>query len=186
MAKIELSNDQLRLIQKALDFYSRIGIGQFNEILDHPTFQESLRDQFTPKKELEVGDITVRGEVVKITKKAIWTKGMWGGGEEVKKWTDIENLKLSPDYSELFKRKDEIENYLLIPRDLLYGESGLSKHGSWGIYNPRVDESCREAFGLIQKIRHQFWLADPNRSEITVDSHVDSWACPNVKVEIDK
>ena len=33
MAKIELNNDQLRLIQKALDFYSRVGQGNFNEIV---------------------------------------------------------------------------------------------------------------------------------------------------------
>ena len=64
MAKIELNNDQLRLIQKALDFYSRVGQGNFNEIIEHPTFEKSLHRQFSPNKPFEVGDKTMRGEIV--------------------------------------------------------------------------------------------------------------------------
>ena len=46
MAKLIVTEEQLRLIQTALDFYSRIGIGQFQEIKDHPTFQKHLYKQF--------------------------------------------------------------------------------------------------------------------------------------------
>jgi len=37
MATHEETNKQLRLIQQALDMYSRIGIGQMWVIKDHPT-----------------------------------------------------------------------------------------------------------------------------------------------------
>ena len=184
MAKIELNNDQLRLIQKALDFYSRVGIGQFNQILEHPTFEKSLHIQFSPKRPFKIGDKTMRGEIVKITKKAIWTKGNWGNGEETKKWTDMENIMFSPDWEALHNKENEIKDQLNIARNMLYGED-MGKNGSWGIYNQNVDESCREAWYLIQHIRHAFWLENPDRSSSTVDSSIDSRACPNVKVKLD-
>ena len=185
MAKIELNNDQLRLIQKALDFYSRVGIGQFNQILEHPTFEKSLHIQFSPKRPFKIGDKTMRGEIVKITKKAIWTKGNWGNGEETKKWTDMENIMFSPDWEALHNKENEIKDQLNIARNMLYGED-MGKNGSWGIYSDKVDESCREAYNIIQVIRHEFWKANPNRCSITVDSSVDSWIKNKVKVEIDK
>ncbi len=181
MAKIECTNDQLKLIQQALDFYSRIGIGQFNAIKDHPTFEKSVYTQSAPKKELEVGDKTMRGEIVKITKKYIETKGCWGGQEEIKRWADIENIKHSPDWEKYHGIREDADDTLVIARNLLCGIS-VGKNGSWGIYNPQVDESCREAFSIIEKIRHQFWLANPNRSNMTVDSTDGN---SNVKVEID-
>ena len=62
MAKIELNNDQLRLIQKALDFYSRVGQGNFNEIIEHPTFEKSLHRQFSPNKPFEkIREVVCRG-----------------------------------------------------------------------------------------------------------------------------
>ena len=184
MAKLELNNDQLRLIQKALDFYSKVGIGQFNEIIEHPTFEKSLCSQFSPNKSFEVGDKTMRGEITKITKNAIWTKGSWGNGEEIKKWTDLENVMYSPDWSALHAMEDTIKQQLNVARNLLYGED-MGRNGSWGIYNEKVDESCREAFSIIQVIRHEFWKESPNRSNVTVDSSVDSRIKNKVKVELD-
>jgi hypothetical protein len=35
---LELTDSQLWLVERALDLYSRIGIGQFDRIKDHPTF----------------------------------------------------------------------------------------------------------------------------------------------------
>ena len=185
MAKIELNNDQLRLIQKALDFYSRVGQGNFNEIIEHPTFEKSLHRQFSPNKPFEVGDQTMRGEIVEIDKKGKWikTKGSWGNGEEIKKWTDLENVMYSPDWGALHAMEDSIKQQLNIARNLLYGEE-IGQNGFWGIYNEKVDESCREAFEIIQKIRYQFWLADPNRSNMTVDS--TDGKLTNVKVELDE
>jgi hypothetical protein len=186
MAKLELNNDQLRLIQKALDFYSRVGMGQFNEIIEHPTFEKSLHRQFSPNKPFKIGDQTMRGEVVEIDKKGKWikTKGSWGNGEEIKKWTDLENVMYSPDWSALHAMEDAIKQQLNIARNLLYGED-MGRNGSWGIYNEKVDESCREAFNIIQVIRHEFWKENPNRSNVTVDSSVDSRIKNKVKVELD-
>lgn len=45
MATLTVTEKQLRLIQEALDFYSRIGIGQMDAIKDHPTFSKYLREQ---------------------------------------------------------------------------------------------------------------------------------------------
>ena len=181
MAKIECTNEQLRLIQTALDFYSRVGMGQFNVIVEHPTFDKSLTKQFSSKETLKVGDQTMRGEITKISKTAIWTKGRWSNGEEVKKWTDLENIQHLPDWEKLHAKEDEINNQLNIARNLLYGEQ-MGKNGSWGIYNNNVDESCREAFEIIEKIRYQFWLANPNKSNMTVDS--TDGRLTNVKIEL--
>ena len=187
MAKIELNNDQLRLIQKALDFYSRVGQGNFNEIIEHPTFEKSLHRQFSPNKTFEVGDKTMRGEIVEIDKKGKWikTKGSWGNGEEVKKWTDLENIMYSPDWEALYAIEENIKRQLNITRNLLYGEE-IGLNGFWGIYNEKVDESCREAYNIIQVIRHEFWKQNPSRSNVTVDSSVDSWIKNKVKVELDE
>lgn len=38
MTTLLVTEDQLSLISRALDLYSRIGIGQLDKLLDHPTF----------------------------------------------------------------------------------------------------------------------------------------------------
>lgn len=181
MASIQLNNDQLRLIQTALDLYARIGIGQFTEIKNHPTYEQSVYHNCSQHKKLEVGDHTMRGEITKITKTAIWTKGRWNGEEEIKKWKDIENIKLSPDWGKFHDLRDEVDKQLNVARNLLIGDN-MGVNGSWGIYHSKVDKSCREAFSIIEKIRHQFLLANPNRSNMTVDSTDGN---SNIKVEID-
>lgn len=185
MAKLELTNDQLQLIQQALDFYSRVGIMQFERILDHPTIDNVIEDRFRPKKELEVGDRTERGEIVEITKKQIKTKGSWGKGEEVKTWKDIDNIKLSTDWSEVHRVKDEIRIQLSEIQYLVSGER-FGTGGSYGIYNSNVDDSCREAFDIVQAIRHEFWKVDPKSTSMTVDSHIhqsSSTKLPNVEID---
>ena len=185
MAKLELTNDQLQLIQQALDFYSRVGIMQFERILDHPTIDNVIEDRFRPKKELEVGDRTERGEIVEITKKHIKTKGSWGKGEEVKTWKDIDNIKLSTDWSEVHRVKDEIKIQLSEIQYLVSGER-FGTGGSYGIYNSNVDDSCREAFDIVQAIRHEFWKVDPKSTSMTVDSHIHQSSSTKLpKVEID-
>lgn len=184
MAKIELNNEQLRLIQTALDFYSRMGILQFERLLEHPSIDNLIDSRFTPKKKLEVGDRTVRGEIVEIGKKYIKTKGSWGNTQEIKTWTDIDKIKLSPDWSQIHKTQDEIKFHLERIKDLIYSEIKLG-HGSLGIHNPNVDNSCRDAFDIIQIIRHEFWKKDPNHSSITVDSSVSLIGSEPVIVELD-
>lgn len=184
MATIKLNNKQLRLIQTALDFYSRVGILQFDEILSHPTIDKALYDQFTPKNELKVGDHTMRGEIVEISKGHIKTKGSWGNDEEVKTWTDVKNIKLSPDWCGFHYAKDKIKDIFNIVKKEITGKD--FGHGSYGIHSTEVDDSCRQAFDIIQVIRHEFWKENPKRSSITVDSSISLTTSQTpVKVELD-
>lgn len=186
-ATLKCNEEQLRLIQKALDFYSRVGMGQFEEIINHPTFEENLRRQFTPQKELEVGDQTMRGEISEIAEDKSWVKttGTWDRLEEERTWTDVDQIKLIPDYSGMGSYKKEIEELLLNARHLLYGEY-IGRNGSWGIHNLKVDESCREAFNMIQVIRHEFWKQQKNKSTWTVDANVDPWIKNKIEVKIEE
>ena len=187
MATLEVTNEQLRLIQQALDMYSRIGIGQLWVIKDHPTYYNVLRDKLRPKKEIEVGDHTERGEVVEIGDGYIKTKGHWGNGEEIRTWTDVEDVKLSIDYGEYHSIRDAADRTLHMGASMLLQED-FSNGGSYGIYNPQVDESARVAWDILQVIRHEFWKQDETRSNMTVDSsvHLGTKDCNKIKCELDK
>jgi hypothetical protein len=175
MNTLHLTDEQLTLVQRALDFYSRVGIGQFWVIKDHPTFEKHLSEEFTVKKgPIEVGDKTVRGEVIEIGPKRKWvkTKGSWGNGEEIREWTDVENVKHSTDYGRFHNVREMIDQMLTQPRNMLINDPSMPQHGSWGIHHPSADDTCRMAFDIIQVIRHERWKADPDRSEIVVSSHI--------------
>ena len=184
MASIKLTNKQLRLIQNALDFYSRIGILQLERILEHPTIEKIIYDKCTEKKSLEVGDATMRGNIVEIGEDYIKTKGSWGNGEEIRTWTDIDKIKLSPDWNKRNEIKRNVEHQLTYIKSFI-SDAGLGAYGSLGIYNEHA-EICREAFDIIQIIRHEFWKENPNRSDMTVDSSISLISSePSVKVELD-
>ena len=185
MAKIELTNKQLRLIQDALELYSRIGILQHERIFDHPSIDRLIKNSHTPDKEIKVGSETMRGVVVEIGEGYIKTKGHWGKGEEIKTWTDIENIQLSPDWNTYHNDKDRIVNLFNSVNQLIMSNPIFGKNQSLGIHHESVKE-CREAFDIIQVIRHEFWKENPNHSDITVDSsiHITSTE-PSVKVELD-
>jgi hypothetical protein len=184
MATLEVTEEQLRLIQKALDFYSRVGIGQMDVIKDHPTYEGVLREKLRPKKPIEIGDRTEQGEVVKVTKNRIQTKGWWGAKEELR-WFPKDQVKLSIDYEKFHLIRDAGVRTLCMGRNMLLSDM-MSHNASYGIHNPSVDESCRVAFDIIQVIRHEFWKRDPNRSDITVDSSVHLWTAEsdNIKVKL--
>jgi len=57
-------------------------------------------------------------------------------------------------------------------RNILIQED-LHPNASWGIFNEKGDETCRVAYDIIQVIRHEFWKANPNRSELTVDAGIN-------------
>jgi len=171
MASIILTNKQLLLIQKSLDLYSRIGMLQLDEILEHPTIDNSITNQFTDKKPLDVGDETMRGKIVQIGKNFIKTEGSWGKEKEVKTWKDIEKVKLAPDWSKLHQRKDEIKIKLNEIKYLITGDITFYS-ASFGIHNKETDETCREAYDIIQVIRHEFWKNQKNKSNMTVDSSI--------------
>jgi len=143
MATLKVSEEQLRLIQRALDFYSRVGIGQFNAIKDHPTFEAHLHNE-----------------------------------------SKDENGKT--DYGHFHSVRDEVDSILHVARNVLYNDSSIGKNGSWGIHNPKVDDSCRDAYDLIQVIRHEFWKQNPDRSSATVDSHIHLTGknTQNIEVEL--
>lgn len=128
MTTLHLTEDQLRLVQRALDLYSRIGIGQFERIKDHPTFERHLCNKLMD--------------------------------EDGK--TDFTR------YHEIREKADE---KLMEARNILIQED-LHPNTSWGIFNEKGDESCKVAYDIIQVIRHEFWKANPNRSELTVDAGV--------------
>lgn len=175
MNTLNLTDEQLHIVEQALEFFGRIGIGQFDKIKDHPTFEKHLHHEFALKKgPLEVGDKTPRGEVVEIGPRNEWikTKGSWGNGEEIKLWDDVENIQHSTDYSRYHDVRDAVDNALVQPRNMLYNDYTIGKNGSWGIHNKNVDDSCRIAFDIQQVIRHERWKKNEDRSQMTVDSHI--------------
>lgn len=183
--RLECTESQLRLIQTALDFYSRIGIGQFTEIKNHPTFERYLEEVCRPKHTPEVGDRTPQGEILEIKDGKALINGsvskktkMWCATPE---WKKLEDVKLSTDYSRFHDIRDKVDKMLADVRNILINDI-LGVHGSWGIYHSKVDDSCREAFSIIERIRHHFWLRNPNRSEMTVDS-TDGRSNVNVKID---
>ena len=141
MATLTVTEEQLRLIQRALDFYSRVGIGQFNAIKDHPTFERHLANEYK-----------VDGKI---------------------------------DYTRYHATRDMADNALVQARNMLYNDFTVGKNGSWGIHNPNVDDSCRDAYDLIQVIRHEFWKRDPDRSFITVDSSITLTDNKNKNIEVE-
>lgn len=142
MPKIEVTDEQLRVIQMALEHYGRVGIGQFNFITEHPTFENFL------------------------AKRHIKNDGT--------------------DWSKYHQRMKAVKVALTYPRNLLIDDMSMPQNGSWGIYHPDVDESCRVAFDIKQVIRHEKWKANPNRNIFTVDSsvHLTSENSEEIKVEL--
>ena len=170
---IECTEQELYLINKALDFYSRVGGGQFSEIIDHPTFEKNLYDICRPDKTPEVGDTTNQGEILEIKDgKALINgsvkDGMWCKDPE---WKDLKYVKLSTEYSLYHRLRDDAKSYLYLGRNILYGTSELGSNGHWGIYHPKVDDSCRVAYHLHQVIRHELWKQYDNPTRYTVDSY---------------
>lgn len=189
MVTIEVTEQQAVLIGRALDFYSRIGIGQFDHIKDHPTFEQHLSNEFRIKSgQLEIGDKTMRGEVVDICPKGKWvkTKGSWGKGEEIKTWKDGEKVEHAVDYARYHEARESIDLALYQARNMLYNDNTLSRNGSWGIYNPKVDESCRVAYDILQVLRYERNLASENPSQNTVDTykHLSTKDSDKIKVNI--
>ena len=171
---IETSLENCMLIERALELYARLGIAQFTEIKDHPTFEKFLYKVCTPKKEIEVGDRTSQGTVQEIKDGKALISGSVKDGKwsEEWEWKKLEDVVLSTDYSKYHALRDELDNLLLEVKKVLTNSRHASNNGGWGIYNEDVDESCRIAFDIQQVLRHERWKINPNRSSVTVDSHV--------------
>ena len=206
MAKLECTNEQLRLIQDALELYSRIGIMQIDHILYHPSVDVMIDNRFRPKKDkLEVGDKTDRGEVVEVGKKYIKTKSCWsdwrdradeetiknnpyGWVEEVRTWTDVKNVKLSVDWNGVHKTRDKVRELCSEIKNTITGDPRIaSPNASYGIGRGNEGQHNITAYDMIQVIRHEFWKENPNRSNITVDSSITKFGSePLINVNLDK
>ena len=188
MNKLELTDEQLKVVFHALDFYSRVGTGQFREIKDHPTFEKSVEEKCRSTKTPEVGDRTPQGEILEIKK----GKALINGSVKNKRWCKdtewklLKDVVLSVDYTSYHAIRDEVDQILTQARNILYNDNTFSSHGGWGIYNPKVDESCRVGFDILQVIRHEWWKDNPNRSSITVDSstHLTTEGADKIKCKI--
>ena len=208
MATLTCTNEQLRLIQDALELYSRIGIMQIDHILYHPSVDQMIHEQFRPKKDqLEVGDETERGKIVEIGKKYIVTEGHWSDWKdrhtpeqieqilkdnpsgwylERRKWTDIDEIKLSIDYSKYHEHVDKIKDICSELKNLITGDPYIqSKNASYGIGRSKEGQYNIDAYDMIQVIRHEFWKQNPNRSTMTVDSSICKFGSkPLIEVEL--
>ena len=142
MATLTVTNEQLSLIQEALDMYSRIGIGQLTVIKDHPTFESLLKRRSTRD-----------GKV---------------------------------DYEFYHHQRAIADKYFTIGRSHLWEYEDIGTHGSLGIYNEHVDESSRVAYDILQVIRHEFWKANPNRSEhvVMASTHLSTKDSDKIKVDL--
>jgi hypothetical protein len=124
--------------------------------------------------EIKDGKALINGSIDK-------KKGGWCDKPE---WKKLKDVKLSTDYSKYHWIRDAVDVKLTDARNHLIQDHSVSTNGSWGIYNDKVDESCREAFNLIQVIRHEFWKLNPTRSSATVDSSVDDRINNKINVTI--
>lgn len=208
MATITCEKEHLRLIQNALDLYSRIGILQLDNILEHPSLEQMLLNQFSSKEPLKVDSETNRGKIVEMGEGYIKTKSCWcdwkdrhteeeikklleenpsGWVEEIRTWTDIEKIKNKTDYGKYHETRDIIKEKLNDVKNLIANDGNiLSKNASYGLYRENEGKHNIDAFNMIQIIRHEFWKQNPNRSDITVDSSVHCFggSLPEIKVEL--
>ncbi len=173
MNNLEITDEQLTLIQQALDFYSRVGAGQFTEIKNHPSFQRNLEDICRPIKDIEVDDSTPQGKVLEVKDGKALIDGSVVDGRWNKKseWKKIEDVKLSTDYNKYHSIRDVVDNRLSEARNTLINDFSVGTNGNWGIYNKKVDDTCRMAFDIIQVIRHERYKQRGDDSH-TVDSSI--------------
>jgi hypothetical protein len=101
------------LVERALDFYSRVGIGQFDVIKEHPTFESYLYEVCTPNKVPDVGDRTPQGEILEVKDGKALING--SVSEETGHWCDtpvwkkLEDVKLSTNYTRYHEIRDNVD-----------------------------------------------------------------------------
>jgi len=161
--KIEIDESQLELISKVLDFYSRIGMLQLEELLDHPTVQKLLEQK--NKFQLKEGSITNKGEVIEVGSDSIKVRT---DDNEIKDYTSKDVSFI--DYTKLNKEKKSLINQLIKIKDII--SNGDVVDGYYGVYSEEIDNSCVTSYDLHQQFRHEIWANNPNRKEHSLDSRV--------------
>lgn len=82
--KLQVTDDQLWIIQMALDMYSRIGIGQFDVIKDHITFDKHLYKEFNKdfslihKAEDDAEKLLYEARNILCNDYSVGSNGSWG------------------------------------------------------------------------------------------------------------
>lgn len=183
--KIEMNENQARLLINICDFYGRIGILQWRHILDHPAIDKMMDEFHKPKRDPRVGDSTPQGTILDIKGGKALINGSVKDGMWCKDpaWIPLEEVKLSTNYSQKhFAEKIGIQ-LLNQVKELNTGEFGEM---SFSIASPEVDDSCRVAFDIQEVIRHELWKQDEKRSRSTVDSNTaHHWGKePLIKCEV--
>lgn len=64
MVNLKVTNSQAKIINEALEFYFRVGMGQFKEILTHPTFYNHLRKEFSYNENIEYDKLNITEKLV--------------------------------------------------------------------------------------------------------------------------
>jgi len=105
--ELKLTEQQARVIIQALEFWSRMFLGQVEEIKWHPAVQDR-------KKSMALDSL-------------------------------VRQLKLS-----------------IFPE--------LSPHGYFGIHSDKVPDQARQAFDILQVLRHQLWLSEGRQPRYAVDA----------------
>ena len=92
------------------------------------------------------------------------------------------------NYAEYHKAREIADMHLSNGRNFLLKDFDMGIHASYGIHSPDVDETCLEAYDIIQVIRHEFWKADPDRPKYVVSADVTLWTKDGdkIKCEIDQ
>lgn len=159
MPALVVTPHQLHVIQNALEFYIRVGIGQMQAIINHPTYSHTLREGLRPKRELSIGDQTESGKVISIFEDSILTEGDWGEGIE-KRWYKREEVKLSVDYQNLDSFEQEALQHLMKGRNILL-QRNLEDSTSYGLYHDTVDETCRTAYDVLKVVQQEVETGGP-------------------------
>lgn len=127
MVEIQVTDKQAKLIESALDLYLRIGLGQFGQITNHPTYR----------------------------------------------W------KTSPE------EEDKAIAMLNAARNLLEATPGRDPNSSQSIYHEGERyEVNRQAWDLVQSIRHEFWKALEEKPEHSTASSVFYCAEDSHKIKV--
>lgn len=74
-------------------------------------------------------------------------------------------------WSDYTERTEEASALLAKARNILIGKE-MSPYASYGIHNSKVDDSCREAYDMLQVLRHSLWKNDEDRAPYTLASSV--------------
>lgn len=192
---IEVTEEQAGLLINVLDNYSRIGTLQFNRIENHPTISNLIEKKCTPiSKKFKVGQTVqvpnkLLGTIREIHKDKLTVDvTCLNVGANQKQNTKIElksyNIKEvshTVDWHKYHSMVEDFNNSLEPARCLLYKFNGVNH--SLGIYSKYVDDSCRDAYDMLQIIRNELYKDTDNFSNSLASTVVLSGKKGDIKIK---